>query len=141
MVNGLGNRFKKLIKSKGFSNKSFAQECNVSANYISILIKKNNIPDSFKFNITKVIPDANINWLETGICKMLLNQDEKEIKFVKGLDDFSPNQIMVYIINNHDKFKDNDTYQLFIKSLMGNSEVEKYIDAKINKAINKLKKQ
>lgn len=95
-MTNLGERLKKLIHQQGFNNKTFAQEIGVAPNYISILFKKEVLPNSFIFNITKVIPNLNVNWLENGegemftdefavVAQKVEKQDslEKEIPLIK----------------------------------------------------------
>lgn len=67
MKQTIGERLKSVIKQNGFTNKSFAEELGVAPNYISMIINgKKALSDSLKLNITKVIPELNLDWLETG---------------------------------------------------------------------------
>ena len=70
-MSDIGKRLKNLIKSSGLTNKKFAEMADVAPNYISILIRTGEISDKFKYTIKKVIPSANITWLETGKGEML----------------------------------------------------------------------
>ncbi|CAM1370514.1 hypothetical protein TPENAI_60893 [Tenacibaculum litopenaei] len=80
----VGQRLKTLIKSSGYTNKKFAELAEVAPNYISILIRKGEISDKFKYSITKIIPNANIDWLETGEGSPLLEENEGQTLFEQG---------------------------------------------------------
>ena len=80
---GIGERLRLLIKATGNTNKSFAELTGVAPNYISILIKKDQLNDKFIFTIKKVIENLNIKWLQTGEGEMFVNSNEKVEGFIE----------------------------------------------------------
>ncbi len=117
-MSDVGNRLKTLVKTCGFTNKSFAEKAEVAPNYISILIRTGDISDKFKYTIKKVIPNTNINWLETGNGEMLMDSGDTGQKFTKDSDlDIVP--LLEHLLKHNDELMKDET---FIKYIQMNAE-------------------
>ncbi|MFD1292671.1 helix-turn-helix transcriptional regulator [Lutibacter holmesii] len=85
-----GIRLKQVIEKIGVNNIVFAEMMDITPNYVSMMISgKKKISDKIVFNITKVLPSLNPEWLETGEGEMLSTETFPELShpFTKNKTD------------------------------------------------------
>ncbi|WP_272151850.1 helix-turn-helix domain-containing protein [Tenacibaculum aiptasiae] len=120
-----GERLKFIIKSSGFTNKAFAEKAGVNANYISMLIKeRQNMSGNFLMNLKKIIPDVNLDWLETGNGEPYIKDNLNTIK--SGDTEIEVDKIVDIIIDGYDKFLNNKKFKVLLDNY-SNKKLMEYI--------------
>ncbi len=131
-------RIKHIIKQLGYNNSGFAKKIGVSSTTIDGYTKgRRNAKGELIISqpnfetIKRIVEEFNINaYYILGLSEEMYNNIPSS-----NLDHFSVQEIMTFIFENKDRFKENIVYQL----LMENELKEKVID-KLKEEKNKLVK-
>lgn len=119
-----GIELKEKRKALGYSQEELASKVGVGRKTI-LKLEKLEIIDPAKSTLLD-------NFFKT------VNEDES--KYTTGLEQFSIDQIAVYLINNHDAFVKSKTYQLYKKDVII-SEAKNLIEEEYGDIIAELKKR
>lgn len=104
-----GMRLKEVIEASPYNNKGIAEETGIHPNYVSMMVNgKKNISDSFLFNLKKVIPDLNVDWIRTGNGQMT---ERNKLVFIDELEMFT------YIYDNKKRLLENGELQSLLKDM------------------------
>lgn len=117
-------RLKEVIKHHGLTVKSFEKSIDVSNGYVNSITK--NIGFDKLILLIDKFPNLNIKWLISGKGEMFLESKN-------SLDQFSIEEIITYIFDQKEKFRENTAYKL----LMDNEFKEKVLE-KLKEDKNKL---
>ncbi|CAL2083487.1 conserved protein of unknown function [Tenacibaculum sp. 190524A02b] len=123
-----GQRLKYIIKESGFTNKSFAENIEVSANYISMLIKeRQDISGNFLLKLKRLIPTVNLDWLESGEGEPFIQEDLNKI--IKNNSSIEVDKVVDIIIDNYDKFINNEKFKIILETY-SNKKLMEYLKNK-----------
>ncbi|WP_272151102.1 hypothetical protein [Tenacibaculum aiptasiae] len=117
-------RLKEVIKHHGLTVKSFEKSIDVSNGYVNSITK--NIGFDKLILLIEKFPNLNVKWLISGKGEMFLEPKD-------SLDQFSIEEIITYIFDKKEKFRENTAYKL----LMDNEFKEKVLE-KLKEDKNKL---
>lgn len=123
----IGKRFKELIMANDDTNKSFATKIDVNANYISMLINgRKPVSDSILYNIKKVLPAFNEDWLMKGEGSMFASVNDAEPKTLEDkFSTISDDEFALYFAKHKERLSENEIIKIVIDKAASELYIEK----------------
>ncbi|WP_440881792.1 hypothetical protein [Tenacibaculum sp. C7A-26P2] len=99
-------RIKELMTYKGYSIEEFSKKIGLDTVELNSLLKHDRglISEKFLKSILESCPEINFEWLLLGKGEMLLSTTN--VKYVKNLDELSPEDILDYVLTYCNKFRE-----------------------------------